>query len=84
MERCPQCRARLKGQMICGRCGVDLGLVLTVEQQAKNMARLSVQALNGGDVARAAALADKACRRHASAFHVALREFVRKIARESV
>ncbi|MFH0782900.1 MAG: hypothetical protein V2B20_13265 [Pseudomonadota bacterium] len=76
MERCPQCRARLKGRTICGRCEADLALLLKIEETADILARRSAQALLAGDVDAAARQAAAARDLHATPFHRALAGFL--------
>jgi len=53
MERCPICRARLKGISICPRCTTDLSLPLTAEQQADNLCFKSLMLLEAGQLGEA-------------------------------
>lgn len=76
MERCPQCRARLKGRTICGRCEADLTLLLKIEATADILARRSVKALLAGDVDAAVRQAAAARDLHATPFHIALSGFL--------
>ncbi|MBF0245012.1 MAG: hypothetical protein HQL31_07040 [Planctomycetes bacterium] len=76
MERCPHCRARLRSESLCPRCGADLGLVLALEKQARLLAQQSVGALRLGDHDAASRLAAEAARLHATPFHHALVGFV--------
>jgi hypothetical protein len=81
MERCPQCRARLKGTTVCGRCEADLSSLLAIEATADILARRAVQALLAGDVPDAAQQAVMARDLQATPFHRALVGFVEKFAR---
>ena len=76
MERCPQCRARLKGRTICERCGIDLGLVLGIEAGAERLARQAVHSLATGDLQVAAEQAVSARDLHATLFHRVLSGFI--------
>jgi len=49
MERCPNCRARVGDETQCPRCGMDLELILSVEQAAEDLVRCAVQRLESGD-----------------------------------
>lgn len=80
MERCPQCRARLKGRAVCGRCEADLSSLLAIEATADIMARRAVQDLLAGHVAAAARQAVVARDLRATPFHCALAGFIEKIA----
>ncbi len=78
MERCPQCRARLKGKTVCGRCETDLDIVQTVEATADILARKAVKSLLADDFPAAAKLAATAWKLQASPFHRALAGFIEK------
>lgn len=79
MERCPQCRARLKGRTICNRCDVDLRLVLATKAKAEVMARLAVQSLGSGDMVVATEQVEVARKLHATLFHQALGGFIKNL-----
>lgn len=49
MERCPTCRARFKGDPICYRCGTDLGLLLSIEDQVKTAKQKAINDYKLGD-----------------------------------
>lgn len=83
MERCPECRARLKGRSICGRCEADLSLLRTIEDAAAILARRAVQAFAAGDVSVAAQQAKVARELHATPFHLALAGFIDKFASQN-
>ncbi|HHH39001.1 MAG TPA: hypothetical protein ENK50_05440 [Sedimenticola sp.] len=48
MERCPVCRARLKGASLCPRCGSDLSRVLQAARRARQLEHEAVLQLAGG------------------------------------
>jgi len=79
MERCPQCRARLKGRTICPRCETDLGLLYDIESAADICSRLAVKQLAAGDIEAAAKQAAAARDLHATDFHRALAGFVQSM-----
>jgi hypothetical protein len=79
MARCPLCRARLKGQSVCGRCDADLSILQTIEETADILARRAVKALVAGDVSAAASQAAVARELHATPFHHALAGFVNSL-----
>ena len=60
MERCPACRARLKGAAVCGRCGCDLTIPLLIERQAKLLEQSAVAALSRDELATARSALDHA------------------------
>jgi len=49
MERCPNCRARYREGTVCYRCGMNLSLLLRIEEQAKAWERIAVERLAVGD-----------------------------------
>lgn len=49
MERCPSCRARLKGAVQCPRCGAHLELLLGVENQVKQWMHDAITGWHSGD-----------------------------------
>ncbi len=53
MERCPACRARLKGATVCGRCGCDLTIPLNIERQAKLLEQSALVALSRNELTTA-------------------------------
>jgi predicted amidophosphoribosyltransferase len=60
MERCPVCRARLKEEAACPRCGADLSALLAIEAEATAWEREAVTLLAAGawiEARRAAELA---------------------------
>lgn len=79
MERCPLCRARLKGQFVCGRCQSDLRLPLEIESQAQILSRRAVKALLAGEMQAAGEQAAAAERLHATPFHRALAGFIKEM-----
>lgn len=79
MERCPQCRARLKGRSVCGRCEADLSILYTIESAADSFSRLAVKELLSGDLQAAEKQATAARELHATHFHRALAGFLEKM-----
>ncbi len=49
MDRCPLCRARLRGQELCPRCGAELRLVLRTEAAAREQEARALEAIAAGD-----------------------------------
>lgn len=45
MERCPICKARVKENSTCNRCGTDLSKLLTIESQAANLCDQAIKLL---------------------------------------
>lgn len=79
MERCPQCRARLKGRTVCGRCEADLSILQTIETTAEILARRAAKALLAGDLPAAVRQAVAARDLQATPFHRALAGFLEKV-----
>lgn len=79
MERCPQCRARLKGRTVCGRCEADLSILQTIEATAEILARRAAKALLAGDLAAATRQAAAARDLQATPFHRALVRFLENV-----
>lgn len=49
MERCPNCRARYRGDSHCHRCGMELSMLLHIEAWAETWERLAIERLAAGD-----------------------------------
>ncbi len=60
MERCPVCRARVKENPLCRRCGSDLTDLFVLEKQAEYMLVRAVQCLQAGKVTMALRFSDHA------------------------
>lgn len=54
MERCPNCRARYRGDAECHRCGMALSLLIEIEAQAERWERYAAQQLLLGNKTAAA------------------------------
>jgi len=76
MERCPNCRARLKDACRCPRCGTDLSLPLKIEQRARSLEQTAVMQLARGEMEQAERALDKALRLKPSPLARALLRFV--------
>ncbi|MCB1826371.1 MAG: hypothetical protein KDJ54_18060 [Candidatus Competibacteraceae bacterium] len=48
MERCPVCRARLKDEPVCHRCGADSSVLLAIEAEVAVLERQAVALLGTG------------------------------------
>ena len=57
---CPVCQARFRGSTECSRCGADLGTIMGFAASAWRMREAARQAIAGGDLERASALASQA------------------------
>ena len=60
MQRCPFCRARMRGEELCGRCGADLSLARRAELSARAYTARALEALLEGEPQTAARLLDHA------------------------
>ncbi|MEA2078537.1 MAG: hypothetical protein U9P00_01530 [Pseudomonadota bacterium] len=49
MERCPICRARLRGERHCRRCGAELSRLLKIEERSQALQRYAVVCLARGE-----------------------------------
>jgi len=78
MERCPVCRARLKGEWLCLRCGSDLSLPLKIEQRVRLLEQHAVMRIAEGEMDQAEQILDKALRLKASLLGQMLLRFVRE------
>ncbi len=56
MERCPTCRARLKGATCCPRCQTDLNQVLKIGERAELLCQHAIQKLKDNDIKLAISL----------------------------
>ena len=77
MDRCPNCRARYKGETECHRCGMVLSKLLWIEAQAEAWERFAVERLAAGDVQGAKVAAAEALARQRRPLALQLQEFVR-------
>ena len=80
MERCPNCRARYKGDPVCYRCGCELQRLRRLEARAERLERLAVQCLTW-DLDMAEQAVAKALRLQRRPLALALRGFIRRLAR---
>ena len=78
MERCPICRARLKGEWLCPRCGSDLSLPLKIEQRVRLLEQDAVTRVAKGEMEQAEQVMDKALRMKSTPLLRALLGFVRE------
>ena len=47
MERCPNCKARYKGEDTCQRCGMDLSRLVQIENQVRHLECAAIQKILG-------------------------------------
>ena len=79
MERCPLCKARLRGKAICNRCEADLCLLQAIEAGAEHLAERAVRSLLAGETEAARRQATAARDLHTTTFHHALVGFIETI-----
>lgn len=82
MDRCPNCRARWESGDNCRRCGMDLGLLLTVEREAESLVEHALDRIVLGDTAAALVALDRASRLRADPLVEHLRGFVITLAQD--
>ena len=75
MERCPVCRARVKDEAVCYRCGVDLSVLLAIEAEAAEWEREAVTLLAAGQWIETRQAADRALALQHSPLAAAARDF---------
>ncbi len=78
MERCPVCRARLKQDPRCYRCGADLVEPLNIEEQALDWEQRAVTLLKEKDWVAARQAAEQALSLKRSPLAVALLAFSKR------
>lgn len=79
MERCPVCRARLREESACPRCGADLAELRRIEAAARAWERRAAARLAQGDAAGCAEAAARALRLRPSPLAKALAGFARSV-----
>jgi hypothetical protein len=60
MERCPVCKAKLKDDPVCYRCGADLSTLLGIEKQAARLEQRVVALYGAGALGEARWVAEQA------------------------
>ena len=78
MLRCPACRARYKGELICVRCGTNLGLPLLSETQAMEYVQLAVRHLLNGNRGNAQIALKQALQLNNTPLALSLVQFIRQ------
>ena len=76
MERCPVCRARLRGESNCPRCGADLALVQHISHAASIHEVRALTLVVEGEFAQAKEAIDEAGKLKKSDLRHHLREFI--------
>ncbi len=77
MERCPQCRGRIK-DTVCARCGVELDQVLDIEHQAEVLVQNCIHNLLMSRNDKALALAIQAAKLRNTLFNQAIVDFIKR------
>ncbi|MBT3308862.1 MAG: hypothetical protein HOL04_08190 [Gammaproteobacteria bacterium] len=78
MDKCPNCRARYRGGEQCHRCGMELELLLHIEQQREQLIIEALQALTQQHHNEALDLLQQAESMESSQMSTALVEFIRQ------
>jgi len=78
MERCPLCRARLRGQTLCPRCGADLHLAQCAATAAQTLTLQAMHAMTRDDWKGAAQALEQAL----ALEHSKLRRHLRNLAEQ--
>lgn len=76
MERCPVCRARLRGESNCPRCGAELSLVQHISQAALTHEARALILAAEGEFTQANEAIDQAGKLKKSDLQHHLREFI--------
>jgi uncharacterized ferritin-like protein (DUF455 family) len=50
LERCPVCRSRLRGAVVCPRCGADLALPQSISVMAEHALRNALHCIARGEL----------------------------------
>jgi uncharacterized membrane protein YvbJ len=77
MERCPSCRAKIKDNQQCQRCGTELATLFEVEKQAQQAFNASVEWVEQNDLASAMVEAQRAFALHRTELYVYWLQFLR-------
>ncbi len=85
MERCPTCRARLKGADVCPRCQTDLSRVLEIAKRAEFLCQYAVARLQRQDIKPAVWAMKKALQLQRSKLALFTQQFmVQRLERQAV
>lgn len=76
LERCPVCRARLREEPVCSRCGTGLSLPMRIAAQADALERRAIQELATGGLEAAEAAVSEALRLRRSPLSQAVSRFI--------
>lgn len=76
MERCPNCKARYKGEDTCQRCGMDLGRLVQIETQVERLEHFAVKKILGQDAFAAEKILQEALTLQRSPSAKVLLEFI--------
>lgn len=79
MERCPICKARLKEDTTCPRCGADLSNALNIEQESEILLNNALKQLETGNISAAKQAVEKSVKLKAEPLGLALQGFIGSI-----
>lgn len=78
LERCPVCRARLRGATLCPRCGAALRSVAAIAERAAGAERMAIRHLAAGRPEAAAAAIRETRRLRRTPLSAVLAEFIER------
>jgi len=79
MERCPICKARLKEDTTCPRCGADISSTLNIEQESEILLNNALKQLETGNISAAKQAVEQSIKLKAEPLGLALRGFMNSI-----
>jgi hypothetical protein len=78
MERCPICKARIKENSTCNRCGTDLSKLLSIESQAANLCDQAIKLLATNQVNQAQIAVEQSLQLKNTQIALILHGFIKK------
>ncbi len=79
MERCPICKARLKKDTTCPRCGADISIPLNIEQESEILLNNALKQLETGNISAAKQAVEQSLNLKTEPLGLALRGFIGSI-----
>ena len=76
MERCPTCRARLKGAAICPRCQTDLSHVIKTSERSDLLCQYAINKLRQNDIKLAVVLIKESVQLQRSTLSLKVQQFI--------
>jgi hypothetical protein len=84
MERCPICKARIKENTTCNRCGTDLSRLLTIESQAAYLCNQAIKLLATNQVNQAQIAVEQSLQLKNTQIALTLYGFIKKNGKNNV